>query len=120
MGILRVYPEPHGLLNLVNFELSLGRNFFFRCQMAMSTQAPSKQPEMNLNAAAAVLPMPAPMEIPNPGQGVQMDLKALLEDHILEHPLESAFHGCVCIPYNIPVFSGLFFCFCISVASSVY
>lgn len=33
------------------------------------------------------------MEVGGPEQGVQMDLKALLEAHILEHPLESAFHG---------------------------
>lgn len=52
-------------------------------------QAPSKQTE----TTSAAEPVQAPMEIPNAGQGVQMDLKALLEDHVLEHPLESAFHG---------------------------
>ena len=62
----------------------------------MAAQVPAKQPglaEASMNVPMAVQPVPAPMELPNPGQGPQMDLKALLEDHLVEHPLESAFHG---------------------------
>jgi len=44
-------------------------------------------------SAPSVQTAPAPMEMSNPPQAVQMDLKALLQDHVLEHPLESAFHG---------------------------
>lgn len=50
----------------------------------------SKQTEVSLNPTAPVQPLATPMEVSGSGQ---MDLKALLEDHILEHPLESAFHG---------------------------
>ena len=50
-----------------------------------------KQAEVALGASMAV--QPVPMDVSVPTQPVQMDLKALLEAHILEHPLETAFHG---------------------------
>ena len=63
--------------------------------MASSTAAAAvKQPDVGLGASMSM--QPVPMEVGGgsvPPQPVQMDLKALLEAHILEHPLESAFHG---------------------------
>ena len=57
--------------------------------MAASTTAMnSKQGEVGLAAA-----MPVSMEVGAPAQPMQMDLKGLLESHVLEHPLETAFHG---------------------------
>ena len=41
----------------------------------------------------AVGVQPTPMEVSGPNQAVQMDLKALLEAHTIERPLESAYHG---------------------------
>ncbi len=50
-----------------------------------------KQPDVGLGASMSS--QPVPMEVGVPAQPVQMDLKALLESHVLENPLESAFHG---------------------------
>ena len=56
--------------------------------MSASATMNLKQGEVGLGGS-----MPVPMEVGGPTQPMQMDLKALLESHVLEHPLETAFHG---------------------------
>ena len=48
----------------------------------------SKQPEVNL-VSTPVGVQPTPMEVST----AQMNLKTLLEAHVMDHPLENAFHG---------------------------
>ena len=74
---------------LVHFELG-GPSALVGKMAAAVPSGNSKQTEVSLNPTAPVQPLATPMEVSGSGQ---MDLKALLEDHILEHPLESAFHG---------------------------
>lgn len=60
----------------------------------MATTTAVKPPDAGPGAAMSM--QPVPMEVGGPAipaQSVQMDLKALLEAHVVEHPLESAFHG---------------------------
>lgn len=72
-------------------------NFDLGARLKMAAQAPAQAPvpqvDVRMGAPVPVQPLPTPMEISTPAQGAQMDLKALLEDHILERPLENAFHG---------------------------
>lgn len=53
--------------------------------------AATKQPEIGLTGTPVGV-QPLPMEMNSAGTG-QMNLKTLLEAHIMEHPIESAFHG---------------------------